>query len=59
MLYWAGTIARMDARDALARTSVTIEVESQIPCGRYALKGGGRIIVMSSVEALNLGGVCV
>ena len=44
-------IARMDARDALARTSVTIEVESQIPCGRYALKGGGRIIVMSSVEA--------
>ena len=43
-------IARIDAREALARTSVTLESDTEIPCGRHSLQGGGRIIVMSSVE---------
>ena len=43
-------IARMDARDALARISVTVECDSEVPTGRHSLEGGGRIIVMSTVE---------
>ncbi len=43
-------IARLDARGALARTSVTVETDTEIPPGSQSLAGGGRIIVMSSVE---------
>jgi len=40
----------MDARDALARISVTVEGDSEVPSGRHPLEGGGRIIVMSTME---------
>ena len=43
-------IARLDARGALARTSVTVETDSEVHLGRQSLVGGGRIIVMASVE---------
>ena len=42
-------IARMDAREALARTLVTISSDSLLDVGNHKIVGGGKLVVFDSV----------
>ena len=42
-------IARMDAREALARTLVTISSDSLLDVGKHKIVGGGKLVVFDSI----------